>query len=283
MKCEQAEELISALIDNELSDPERTSLEGHFRDCPRCKGAYERERDLNSEIRRVGLSVIAPFDLRRRIQSDQRGLPKEADYSGGESQKRFWLHPFYRPALAFVIVVVLGVAIFLVKQPLRQPISLTALQIQAKIAAGTVSLRGASSQDELHDWLRRAVDGKFGPLGYDFSSLNVKPVGGMVQEVEGRQMLVAVFRGNGLSITCFTFLGTEEDAPKNAAIIFDPEKKMRFYTFSRNGMHAVLHREGNVICLLVSNMPPDELLALVRGASPHKHWPNPVDKDQANG
>ena len=35
--------------------------------------------------------------------------------------------------------------------------------------------------DALTTWLRRAVDGKFGPLGYDFSTLNVKPVGGTVQ------------------------------------------------------------------------------------------------------
>ena len=31
---------------------------------------------------------------------------------------------------------------------------------------------------------------------------------------------------------------------------FDPERKMEFYTFSRDEIHAVLHREGNVICIL---------------------------------
>ncbi len=277
MKCEQAEELISALIDNELSDPERASIEGHFRDCPRCKGAYERERDLNSEIRKVGLSVIAPVDLRRRIQSDQRGLPKEAGYSREESRRSFRLQPFYRPALVFAIVLIFGVAIFLVKQPLRQPISLTALEIRAKIVRGEVSLQEATNTDELHTWLRRTVDGKFGPLGYDFSPLNVKPIGGTVQEVEGRQILVAVFRGDGLSIMCFTFLGTEEDAPKNATVFFDPEKQMRFYTFSRDGIHAVLHREGNVICMLVSNMPLEELLSLVESSSPHNHRQDPTE------
>ena len=283
MNCEQAEEIISALIDNELSDPERAAIEGHFRDCPTCERAYERERDLNSEIRKIGLSVIASVDLRRRILSDQRELPKKPDYFPGKSRRSLRLQPFFRPAFAAALLVIFGVSIFFVVQSLSQPISLAALQIQAKIAAGRVPLRELSNQDELHDWLRHAVNGKFGPLGYDFSSLNVKPVGGTVQEVAGRQMLVAVFRGNGLSITCFTFLGTEADAPKNATIFFDPEKRMRFYSFSRDGIHAVLHREGNVICVLVSNMPPEELLALVRAASPHKHGPNAMDKDQVNG
>ena len=202
-------------------------------------------------------------------------MPKEAESSNGGSKLIPRLRPFVRPAFAFALVI-LVISIFFFMQPPSQPISLAALEIQAKIVRGEVYLREATNTDELHTWLRRAVDGKFGPLGYDFSPMNVKPVGGTVEEVNGRQMLVAVFRGDGLSITCFTFLGTEEDAPKNATVFFDPEKRMRFYTFSRDGIHAVLHRVGNVICILVSNMPPEELLSLVKSSSPHSHRQSPT-------
>lgn len=276
MKCEQAEELISALIDDELSDTERSSIEGHLKDCPKCQRNYEWGRVLNSEIRTVSVSVVAPVELRQRILSDQRTTTKEAESSKGRSKLILRLQPFLRPTFAFALLVILVISIFFLRQSPSQPISLAALQIRSKIARGEVSLREATDTDELHTWLRRAVDGKFGPLGYDFSPLGVKPVGGTVQEVEGRQILVAVFRGDGLSIMCFTFLGTEEDAPKNATVFFDPEKQMRFYTFSRDGIHAVLHREDNVICMLVSNMPPEELLSLVKSSSPHNHRPGPT-------
>jgi len=271
MKCEEAEELISALADNELSDRERSSIEGHLRDCPRCQRAYEWHQSLNSEIRTVSASVVAPIDLRQRILSDQHTMPKEAESSNGGSKLILRLQPFLRPAFASALLVILLISIFFLMQRPSQPISLTALQIRAKIDEGEISLQEATNTDELHDWLRHAVDGKFGPLGYDFSPLGVKPIGGTVREVKGRQILVAVFKGNGLSITCFTFLGTEEDAPKNATVFFDPDKRMRFYSFSRDGVHAVLHREDNVICILVSNMPPEELLSLVKSSSPHKH------------
>ena len=271
MKCEEAEELISALADNELSDRERSSIEGHLRDCPRCQRAYEWHQSLNSKIHTVSASVVAPVDLRQRILSDHRTMPKEAESSNGGSKLILRLQPFLRPAFASALLVILLISIFFLMQRPSQPISLTALQIRAKIDEGEISLQEATNTDELHDWLRHAVDGKFGPLGYDFSPLGVKPIGGTVREVKGRQILVAVFKGNGLSITCFTFLGTEEDAPKNATVFFDPDKRMRFYSFSRDGVHAVLHREDNVICILVSNMPPEELLSLVKSSSPHKH------------
>ncbi|HEV8341241.1 MAG TPA: zf-HC2 domain-containing protein [Candidatus Binatia bacterium] len=277
MKCEQAEELISALIDNELSDPERSSIEGHLRDCPRCQRAYEWERSLNREIRTVSASVVAPVDLRQRILSDQRTMPKEAESSNGRSKLILRLQPFLRPAFASALLVILVISMFFLMQPPSQSISLAALQIRAKIDRGEVSLREATNTDELHAWLHHAVHGKFGPLGYDFSPLGVKPIGGTVQEVKGRQILVAFFRGNGLSITCFTFLGTEEDAPKEATVFFDPETKIRFYSFSRDGIHAVLHREDNIICMLTSNMPPEELLSLVRSSSPHKHRPGSTE------
>jgi len=276
MTCEQAEALISALVDNELSDPERSSIEGHLRDCPRCQRAYEWERALNGEIRMVSASVVAPVDLRQRILSDQLTMPKEAESPNRRNKLILRLEPFFRPVFVSGLLVILVISILFLMQPPSQPISLAALQIRAKIVRGEVSLREATNTDELHTWLRRTVDGKFGPLRYDFSPLNVKPVGGTVQEVKGRQILVAVFRGNGLSITCFTFLGTEEDAPKNATVSFDPEKRMRFYTFSRDGIHAVLHREENVICILVSNMPPEELLSLVKSSSPHNHRQSPT-------
>ena len=270
MKCEEAEELISALADNELSDRERSSVEGHLRDCPRCQRAYEWHQSLNSEIRTVSASVVAPIDLRQRIVSDQRTMPKEAE-SNSRGKLIIGLQPFLRPAFASAFLVILLISIFFLMRRPSQPISLTALQIREKIDEGEIPLQKATNTDELHDSLRRAVDGKFGPLGYDFSPLGVKPVGGTVEEVNGRQMLVAVFRGNGLSITCFTFLGTEEDAPKNATVFFDPETRIRFYSFSRNGLNAVLHREDNTICILTSNMPADELLSLVRNSSPHKN------------
>jgi hypothetical protein len=272
MNCEEAEELISALADNELSDPERSSIEGHLRDCPTCQRAYERHQSLNGEIRMVSATVVAPIDLRQRILSDQR-MPKEVE-SNSRGKLFLRLQPFRHRAFASALLVIAVISMLFLMLPPSQPISLTTLQIRAKIEGGEISLRAATNTDELHDWLRHAVDGKFGPLGYDFSLLGVKPIGGTVREVEGRQILVAVFRGNGLSITCFTFLGTEEDAPKNAAVFFDPETRIRFYSFSRNGIHAVLHREDNIICILTSNMPPEELLSLVRSSSPHKHRPS---------
>jgi hypothetical protein len=39
---------------------------------------------------------------------------------------------------------------------------------------------------------------------------------------------------------------------------------MTFFAFSRGRVNAVLHREGDVICILAAEMPMEELLALTK-------------------
>ncbi|MGH7766705.1 MAG: hypothetical protein ACREQP_04565, partial [Candidatus Binatia bacterium] len=90
---------------------------------------------------------------------------------------------------------------------------------------------------------------------------------GTVREVNGRKVLVTIYEGAGLTLTCYTFIGTEADAPPAADLVYDPEKKINFYAYSRDGVNALLHREGNLICILISTIPVPELLALARSGA----------------
>ena len=264
MNCEEAQEFITALVDNQLSDEERSLIDSHLKDCQRCQFSFEQEQALKREISAAGARLHAPAELRSKLLSDRRIFPSPERSSGSWTERVFpaWLFP--RPTLALALGVLLILPLLYLMRTPNEPISLAALEIQKKIIDGEVSVQKASNPDELRKWQIHAVNGEFAPIYFDLSAMNVQPVGGVVQEIKGRKMLVTVYAGNGLSVTCFTFLGTEEDAPKIASVFFDPDKKMKFYSFSKDGFSAVLHREGTVICILVSNMSGDELLALVR-------------------
>ena len=264
MKCEEAQELITALIDEELSDLERNAIEAHLRDCPRCRWAYEQEQALKGEIHKVGASVSVPAELKRKILADYSVAPTELESSREWNKVVLPFRPFLRPAFVLAVLLIAVLPLIYLVQPHRQSISLAAMEIQEKITAGELPLRTARNQNELRDWQIRAVNGKFAPMGYYLSSMQFQPVGGLVQDVNGRRVLVTVFKGPGASVTCFTFLGTEEDAPKDATVFFDQERNINFYTFSRNGYNAVLHQKDNVICILVSQMPTEQLLGLAR-------------------
>jgi anti-sigma factor RsiW len=264
MKCEEAHELITALVDEELSHLERASIEAHLEDCPRCRWAYEREQALKREIHKVGVSISVPADLKRRILTDHGIPPKELESTRGWNKMVLPFRPLLRSAFGLALLLIVLLPMIYLMQSHSQPISLAALEIQEKIMGGELSLRTTKTQYELRDWQIRAVNGKFAPMGYDLLPKHFQPVGGVVQDVNGRKMLVTVYKGTGISVTCFTFLGTEEDALKDAAVVFDHGRNINFYTFSRNGYNAVLHRKDNLICILVSKMLTEELLDLAR-------------------
>ena len=129
-----------------------------------------------------------------------------------------------------------------------------------------IEAKGAA---DLVQRLGHATDGRFRPMGYDLSMLKLQPVAGAVSEMEGRKVLVVVYRGDGPELTCLTFLGTDQDAPRAANLFFDPEKKINFHTFSGVGLNAVLHNENGVICVLVSALPMQELLDAARAKARH--------------
>ena len=104
-------------------------------------------------------------------------------------------------------------------------------------------------------------------MDHDFSMAGLRVAGGLVQEVRGRKVLVTVYEDKGPPLSCYTFLEEEKDAPANAAVFFDPAKGKIFYTFSEGRINGVLQRVGERICILVSEMPLEELIALARSVA----------------
>ncbi|HXV80020.1 MAG TPA: zf-HC2 domain-containing protein [Candidatus Binatia bacterium] len=263
MTCDEAKELITALVDQESLDPERSSLEVHMQECARCRSALAEERALKQATRAVGMSIRAPSELRDRILSDPRIFPGRRP--ARRWQDSIWPTPhILRPAFVAALLLIVALAAFYLYQQRSTPIALAAVETYDLFLKGELSVQPMENTKEIVAKLTHAVGGRFHPMGYDLTSMNLRPVAGLVREIQGRKILVAIYQGEGGSLFCYTFLGSEEDAPANAARFFDTAKNMNFYAFSRGEVNAVFHREGEVICILASNMPMKELLALAQ-------------------
>ena len=264
MICKETNELITALVDNELSDLERQAVEGHLKNCLNCQHIYQQEQELKRHLHTIGDRVATPPKLIKRILADPRISPPPADSQPGWMGLLWPVRVMARPAFGLALLLLLLVPTFYLMWPTGGSISLAALEAHAKINSGDISFTQAASELELKNHLVRSVEGRFAPMGYDLSAVGLKPVGGLVREVDKRKVLVAVYRGTAPSVSCFTFIGTEKDAPPHAHQFVDPEKKMNYYTFTDGHMNGVMHLVGKRICLLVSMMPMDKLLNLAR-------------------
>jgi anti-sigma factor RsiW len=72
--CEQAKYLLPGYIDRELDLVHSVELEEHLEGCSACTLAHEQQQALQSAIGSASLSYRAPTELRKRLQSQLRGL-----------------------------------------------------------------------------------------------------------------------------------------------------------------------------------------------------------------
>jgi hypothetical protein len=264
MTCGEAQELITALVDGELHGAARALLETHLYECADCRTALAAGQALKQAIGGAGAQLRAPAALRARILSDPRIFPAQGR-SGRRWRDYLWpMPPALRPALAVAILLAVALPAYYFMDYRREPVAVAALASYDLFLQGKLPARRGANADEIAAQLTRAVGGRFHPMGFDFSAMGLRPVAGSVREIQGRKILVAIYQGPDGAILCYTFLGSEEDAPPNSARFFDSEKKMNFYAFSRGRVNAVFHREGDVICILASEIPMAELLAVTR-------------------
>jgi hypothetical protein len=174
-----------------------------------------------------------------------------------------------QPAFVVAVLMLFIVPALYFTRMTAPPISLMVVETYGKIQRGEMQLVSSPNPEKLKEQLVQAVGGAFAPMGYDFSMINLKPTGALVGELAGRKMIAVVYQGKGPSLICYTFLGTEKDAPASAGAFLDHEKNLRFYIFTVDAINAVMHREGDTICILASTMPAHELLALARAKARH--------------
>jgi hypothetical protein len=270
MRCDDAVELITGLVDNEVSTQERAAIEAHLSECETCALSYEQERELKLQIRLAAGQAVAPEALRRSLERELTDLQPRRIKRPASFLPRWVAMPALRPVFAVALVIVIFAPLYYLLRPAHD-IALEALATHQEINTSQKyqSSPPIADMTALKTELVAAVGGEFEPMGFDLSMMQLYPVAGFVRKINNRDVIVTVYQGKGPGITCFTFLGTEADAPGGALSFHDPGKKINFYSFSSNGTNGVMHREGNVICIMVSEMPAGDLLALVRAKARH--------------
>jgi Putative zinc-finger len=266
MRCDEAQELITGLVDDELATTERAAVEGHLAECYDCTAQYQRETALKRATKLAASAIVVPQALREKIEPHSKLRPPTRAAKGifiPEWLTALRLRPAYGLALALIVA-----ALWL---PWRssEDIPTIALAIHENIISGKTTLTRVNDAAQLRKKLTLAVSDRFAPIALDLSMIKLYPVAGFVERIADRDVLVTVYEGESATITCFTLLGGEADAPQDSERVFDPERKINFYIFSRGKVNGVIHRQGQVICLLVSKMALPELLGVARGKPHH--------------
>ena len=97
----------------------------------------------------------------------------------------------------------------------------------------------------------------------DLRMMEYTLAGGRVHELQGRPSALYAYRGpGGRVVLCQMLPGTLEELPPADGT--HEERGFTFRVYERGDLTAVFWLEGEVLCVLVSDLPAPDLLALAR-------------------
>ena len=73
IECQQAEEMLHAYLDRELSEQEATFVKRHLDACPNCRARFRFSDNLRRLVGRAARNESIPSGLRQRIQMRLQG------------------------------------------------------------------------------------------------------------------------------------------------------------------------------------------------------------------
>ncbi len=246
-------EWIDDLVSGELPDDRQRELEHHLSSCEACRAELDALRALRGATRGLAEAVAPPAGLEDQVRATLDGASRVSP--GPVGSRGVWL------AVAAAVVIAVAATVWF-GAPTSEDLPGAAVRSYRLHSAGQLPL-AIKTVDEgvLERFFERQLD--FPARVIDLRMMEYGLVGGRVHELLARPSALYAYRGpDGRVLLCQMLLGTLEELPP--ADETHEERGFTFRVYRREGLTAVFWLEGQVLCILVSDMPAPELLALAR-------------------
>jgi anti-sigma factor RsiW len=245
-------ERLHDLADGRLPADEATAVRAHLSTCARCQQEFEAIAGARSAAARLRGDRPVPDALRAALTA---ALDAE-DRAGIQPPRR--PAPWSRRAVLGLAASAALVAGLWWRRRASDPVT-SVVDAYERLSDGRLLLATRSSAAP-------AIEAYFRDVGpavrvIDLSAMAFTLEGGLRHQVGGRQSALYAYRGPADALlVCQMFAGTVEDLP--AADVVRDSGAFRFHVFVRRDVTAAFWQEGEIVCVLASTMPTDEVVAL---------------------
>lgn len=239
MTCEEACELLQALIDGELDAGHAREVENHIAGCPRCAALADDYRTMSRMIAASGARYTAPPGLRRRIEA---ALPQPQPQRG--PNRRSVLRGFAFGSAASAIAATGLVAIVLRQDDeARIQSELVSAHLRS-LQAGHLTDVLSTDQHTVKPWFNGRLD--VAPPVIDLTAQGFTLIGGRLDYVDARAVGAVVYRRRQHVINLF--VAQTSDTERRAA-----------HTSIRQGFNIRHWSDHGLKFWAVSDLAADEL------------------------
>lgn len=254
-------ERLQDLADHRLSGADLAQAHSHLAECAQCR----REFEAVQRVRQMLAPRAGDDELPARLSTALSGLLDQEDRAAAFSQRsrRTRDRAAWRWALAAGVAAIFAttLALWHRDKPAENDAWTAAVaQHFATYRAARLPLAMRSGEpSELERFFSEHLD--FHPRVYDLGTMGYRIEGGDVVRLNGRSSAVSAYRGPGDSrLLCEMFQGRMDELPPASRTA--SHNGIAFRVYRRGAQTAVYWADGEVICVLVSDIDSEALLAL---------------------
>lgn len=265
MRCEEAKELITSLVDGEITREDENLLGQHLRDCRDCNELFKFERALKNRVSTLYNERIPEEEFKKRVV---RLLNERTTTIPAVIVKRFSYRALYGFGIA-VIAILVGVyymynLYFSHHRRFPDRLYSYTTRVMREFQAGSLTPQIISSDPaELQAFFRKHEGLSFDVPVPDLESTGFKLYGGGVEWINSIPVAVTFYKGDSTLVVNIMFDGYGFNGEEFGSERTDQKTGMDFYLSTRNGVNAVAWWMGDELCLLASTLPHEKLIELI--------------------
>jgi anti-sigma factor RsiW len=251
---------IQDLLDGRLTASVRGEVESHLEACAECRGRLEVLRWTRQATLQTGMGHDLPEGLAGDVA---RLLDVEDRKRGGEDAGRR-LRPRRTAwaAAAALLALAVGGSWLLLRRPAAADLPSQVASDYGRYRAGELLLELETSRPEDAEAMFRRRSLGFRARVFDLAMMGYRVAGARVHEISGRPSALFVYRGpGGELLLCQMYEGQVAELPAAGA-----ERRLHdgieFLIYYRGGLTLVFWQEGEVVCVLASDIAAEAVVAL---------------------
>lgn len=242
-------------VDGRLDEGAASTIRGHLAACDACRAIHADLVAAQSAAVRLRVGVAMPADL---LASVTRALDAEAAPTRATAPPRARVRwPLWAGATAAAVVLA-----FVLLGPRDVVLDLPAQAARDLEAVGSRTLP-LDAQVSDAAALERYFAASAGPRVrvIDLAMMNIVLEGGVRHTLDGRQSALYSYRTpSGARLVCQMYEGRLADLPPPGDV--REQNGFRFQIYTRGAVTLVFWQEGELVCVLASELPADEVIAL---------------------
>ena len=245
-------------LDGRLAAAACDEVERHVEACAECRREYEAMAWTKKTVAKNFAAPEASTALRASIRQALRAADYPTDAE--TAQPSFWRAQL-RPVLAAAAVLLVAALLAFTWFSRRPNLPEVAARDFKVYQAQQLALELATADVKAMESYFAAHGVAFNTRVFDLGMMQYQLVGGRVQQPGSAPRALFVYQGPAKQkLVCQMYVGQVGELPRGATL--RENKGIKFYLYGSKGITAVFWQEGAVVCVLVSDIAPEEVVQL---------------------